>query len=480
MGALATAQNDGQVLAQENPAVVVWRLAWPAVALNSLQVINQLLDRGFIGHLTVPAMTGHGGAINVMFLMFSLAISVAMGATAIVSRAFGAEDHKEVRHASRESLLLAVWFGIALGLITALGARSMSEFILPRSDHEAIRQMTRFLIAYGLGMPAISVIQTLAGCLRGVGDTKSPMVISGVQILLHITLNVLLIFPTRSVFGVTIPGAGLGLTGAAAALSTSATLAAIGYIVYTRRTPLGKLSPFGVPGGSYVVRIMRVAVPASVQAVLRVFSLTAFTLILGLIPDGSVAIAGMSLAFGIEGIIIMPAFGLSAASGALVGQSLGMKRPDRAEQLGWTAGHHAGLVTLALAIPIFFAAPAIAGAMLPDKPEVLIQGVTLMRLLCLTEVGFAYGVTMQGAMQGAGDTLRPLWIVIITQWGLRVPMALLLAIKPGTPIFLGLVCPIGANMGPLGGWIAMAATQGLGGILSCIFFKQGAWKLKKV
>jgi Na+-driven multidrug efflux pump len=73
--------------ASEHPVRVVWALAWPAVALNSLQVVNTLLDRGFIGHLPAAALTAHGGATNIMFMMFSLAVAVSTGATALVSRA---------------------------------------------------------------------------------------------------------------------------------------------------------------------------------------------------------------------------------------------------------------------------------------------------------------------------------------------------------------------------------------------------------
>ena len=152
----------------ENATRIIWRLAWPAVALNSLQVVNNLLDRLFIGHLDGSAMTAHGGAINVMFLMFSLAFSMGTGATALVSRAFGAGARLEYRRASRQAFRLAAILGLLLGIITALLALPAANAILPADDPAAIRQMAAFVAIFGAGIPAMCMILTLAGSLRGI------------------------------------------------------------------------------------------------------------------------------------------------------------------------------------------------------------------------------------------------------------------------------------------------------------------------
>jgi len=216
------------------------------------------------------------------------------------------------------------------------------------------------------------------------------------------------------------------------------------------------------------------------MATLRVMSLTVFTIILAMVPNASIAIGAMSTGFAIESVMFMPSFGLSVAAGALVGQSLGMKRPDRAERLGWIAAHHGALVTLSLAVPIFFAAPSIAGTLLGDKPEMIAEAVRLIRYLCATEVLFAYAMVAFGAMQGAGDTVRPMWVSIFALWGVRVPLAFVLALPAGFPIASWLKMPIGLGLGANGAWISMALTQGLQGVLALFLFKQGAWKTKKV
>ncbi len=478
--------DDAGFAPKENAVSVVWKLAWPAVALNSLQVINQLLDRGFIGHLPAAALTAHGGAINVMFLMFSLAMAVATGATALVSRAFGAENPAEYRLASDQSIRIAILSGFIMAGLTALTASAAAHVVLPADDKESIHLMTRFVLVYSTCLPPIYAIQSLAGSLRGIGDTKSPMYISGLQILIHMTLNCLLIFPTRHVqlFGsgavLVLPGAGLGLVGAATSLSISAWISATIYMIFLKRTPLGGVSGFRLPEVHWFSRVMKIAVPAALMATLRVLSLTVFTIILAMVPGASVAIGSMSTGFAIESVMFMPSFGLSVAAGALVGQSLGMRRPDRAERLGWIAAHHGAMVTLTLAVIIFLGAHNIATVLLGDKPEMIAESVRLIRYLCTTEALFAYGMVIFGAMQGAGDTTRPMWVSIFALWGVRVPVAFILALPSGFHVTPWLTVPIGMGLGANGAWIAMAATQGLQGVLALILFKQGAWKTKKV
>jgi Na+-driven multidrug efflux pump len=250
--------------------------------------------------------------------------------------------------------------------------------------------------------------------------------------------------------------------------------------MFVRRTPLGGLGGLHLPQWSWVVRILRIALPAALQATLRVLSLTAFTVILAMVPGGSTAIGAMSTAFGIESVMIMPSFGLAVSAGALVGQSLGMGRPERAERLGWVAANHGALVTLALAVPTFLFAPGIASVMLGDKPDMIGEAVTLIRYLSATEMLFSYAMVVIGAMQGAGDTVRPMWVTICSLWGIRVPLAIALALPVGFPLFAGLKMPIGWGLGANGAWVSMAITQGIQGIIAPLLFKQGAWKTKKV
>ena len=166
--------------------------------------------------------------------------------------------------------------------------------------------------------------------------------------------------------------------------------------------------------------------------------------------------------------MFMPAFGLSVAAGALVGQSLGAKDPDRAERLGWIAGHYAALVILALSVPIFIGAPQIAALLTGgDKPGVALEAANYIRILIATEVMFGYAMVLIGAMQGAGDAKRTMWITIATLWAIRVPLAVVLTLPA-----LGL--------GSTGGWIAMSLSQVAQGLFAMVYWKRGMWKTVEV
>jgi len=448
-------------------AKVVWALAWPAVALNSLQVVNALLDTKFVGALQSAALTAVGASTTVVFLLFSMAMALGAAPTALVSRAFGAGQTEEMRRATRQSLAVALVAGVGFAVLGSFGAWVAARLLIPSNDPEAQRLMVQYLHAWSFGLPAIFIIQTLAASLRGIGDTKSPMVISGLQIVLHIALNYLLIFPARTTSaGFVIPGAGLGLVGAGAALAISAWVAAVIYLVWTTKTPLGNCLRLTLPRLDWTKRILRIALPAAVQSVVRVSSLGAFTMVLAFATNASVAIAALRAGFSIEAIMFMPSFGLAVAAAALVGQSLGMKDPARAERLGWTAAHLGGIVTLALSIPIFLLAPGIAAGLVEQKPLISAEAAGLIRWLCVTEVFFAYAMVLIGAIQGAGDTVRPLYLTIVCMWLLRVPLAWLLTSPAG--------------LGSHGAWISMSLTQGVQGVLAIVLFKQGKWKHQQV
>lgn len=447
----------------------VWTLAWPAVALNVMQVFNTLLDNFFVGHLSENNLTAYGAVTSVMFLMFSLAMSIGTAATALVSRAYGAGNQEEYRAATRQALAWATVLGIFFAICGGLMAPYTASLLVPQGNSEAADIMARYQLIYACGIPGFFVVQALAGCLRGVGDTKSPMFISGVQIVLHMILNLFLISPSKS----GIPGIDMGLMGAATALSVSAWLSAGLYLVFAAKTKLGKVSILNMPQKEWGHRLLKIAIPTATMSVLRVASLFVFQVVLKYSFDGGAAIAGMRTGFALESIMFMPAFGLSMAATALVGQSLGMQKPDRAEKLAWTAAHHAAIVTLCLVVPTYFLAPQIVATMVQDKTEVIKQAVMLIRYLCVTEVFFAYAMVMIGAMQGAGDAKRPLWITIVCLWFLRVPLATILALGPPHLV-------VGFALGASGAWIAMSVTQALQGMLAMWAFKQGAWKTMKV
>lgn len=448
--------------------VVLWQLAWPAVLLNSLQTINSLLDGYFVEKLDPAALTAVGSATPVVFLFGSLTFMMGTAATALVSRFFGAQDTPLMREAARKALSLSFYVGILLAAVAIPCGPLFSALLVPAGNPEAGRLMAMYLGIFALALPALNLIQTLAGAMRGVGDTVSPMVLSGLQILLHICLNYLLIFPSHDLGFVVLPGAGWGLAGAGASLTISAWVAALLYALWAGRSRLGVGLSVALPGWEWTQRLLKIAVPSGMLSLLRVTSLMAFTAILARTPDGSTAVGAMRLGFSIESMAFMPAFGLAMAASALVGQSLGAGDPARAQRLGWLAGHHAAVISTTVSIFLILFAPQVAGTVASTHPEVAQEVSRYLYYICATQTFFAYAMVMVSAMQGAGDTLRPMWLTLVSMWLIRVPLAAALAL------------PLGLAMGASGCWLSMSFTQTIQGILAMVMFQQGRWKSVRV
>lgn len=462
----------------EHAAKIVWALAWPAVALNSLQTINSLLDSYFVQGVENggAALTAMGSVTAVMFLFGSMTMMMGTAATAIVARFYGAQEEAEVRKSSQQTLSVSFYLGLLLTALAIPASFAAAKIFVPQANIEAQRLAVQYLVIFALGLPALNLIQGLAGCLRGIGDTKSPMYLSGFQILLHIILNYLLIAPGHQIGPIFLPGANWGMPGAAAALTISAWISAGLYLFWASRTAIETGLRFPLPESSWVVRILRIAVPSGVLNIVRVTSLMAFTAILGQVPNSSAALGGLRPGFSIEAMAFMPAFGLAISASALVGQSLGMKNPERANKLAWTAAHHAAVVSTVMAVFLFIFAQPLAHAMLDHQPAAAEMSASYIRYIALTEVFFAYGMVMVGGMQGAGDTVVPLWLNLGVMWGIRVPTAAILALAPGQ-MFMG---SPGFSLGADGCWIAMSATQLVLGITAMILFKRGRWRTARV
>lgn len=442
----------------------VWRLAWPSVTTMLLQTVNGLLDVFFVGHLPnskqALAATGIGG--QVFFLLISLAMGISVGTTALVARFTGAQQPEDAEHATAQSLTLSAVLGLVFGLLFWLGRKTIVGWMLngPGSA-ESAALCVQFLTIALLSTAPLFVLNTLMGAFRGLGDTRTPMRIQFAMIATHITLNVLLI---NGRFG--FPH--LGVRGAATALAASVFVGTFIYLVaLVKQTPLvGALHPRGLKlERVWAERILKIGLPASVQAVIRSLGMMSFTTLLARSAEGATSVAALQIGMRAESIAFMPGFGYSVAAAALVGQSLGARDPERAEKAGWAATYQSILVMSVMATVFYIFAPFLSGLFTSDT-TVQQMGVDYLRINAFCEPFLALGMALNGALQGAGDTLRPTYITFLTMWVLRLPLA----------YWLMFSCHLQSR----GAWLSMMITTTVGGILTALLFRAGKWKRIKV
>ncbi|HSV74640.1 MAG TPA: MATE family efflux transporter [Chthonomonadales bacterium] len=437
---------------------VVWGVAWPSVLTFSLMTSNSILDRMFVGWLGRDALAAVGVGGQVLFLLVSVSMAITTGTTAIVARFIGAGQLQDARRATGQSLALGVVTG-AVGMAAAYaGSAALLDAI--NLAPEAERACRAFLHTALLGTVPMFLLNVMSAALRGLGDMRTPLKVMLAANAVHLVGNWTLMlgnwgFPR------------LGVAGGGIALSASHVVALAVMWVYLRRSPLrgSESLSMTVLRVDWAKRILRIGIPAAVTALLRITSLLGFTKILAATREGTNAVAALPIGLTAESIAFMPGFGFSVAASALVGQRLGAQDPKGAERYAWSATWMAVLTMSAMGAVFFLAAEPFARLFTSD-PRVLPVAVSYLRIMAISEPFLALGMVLTGALQGAGDTMRPTVLTAIIFWGLRIPLAHLLAIVLGWQA--------------AGAWTAMAISTVVGGLLTVLLFRDGRWKRVRV
>jgi Na+-driven multidrug efflux pump len=180
---------------------------------------------------------------------------------------------------------------------------------------------------------------------------------------------------------------------------------------------------------------------------------------------GSDAVAGYTIAIRLLIFFLMPAWGLSNAAATLVGQNLGAKQPERAEQSVWKAAQYNAIFLAAVSLLFVIGAEFFVGLITQD-PNVIKTAVTALRVISIGYIFYGVGMVMINAFNGAGDSRTPTWINLFWFWVFQIPVAYLLS---------GVL-----KMGSTGIFITIVITEGFVSITSVIIFRKGKWKLIKI
>ncbi|MDQ2800981.1 MAG: MATE family efflux transporter [Armatimonadota bacterium] len=455
--------SEGVIAAETKQRLhrAVWLLAWPSVITMLLQTGNSFLDRFFVGSLGSDTLAAVGVGGMLMFLLFSVGMSIGIGTTALVARFTGANQHDDATLAANQS----VWLG---GIASVVCVAVMLPLRVPLVHALGINASASALSATYLGMtilgvPALFLMLILSSVFRGLGDTVTPLrVMVGVNII-HLGGDWLLIFGHWG-----FPR--MGLLGGATALVASQIVGAGLYLFYLRRSPVaGLMTRLRRLDLGWARRILNIGIPALWQNLSRILSMLAFTAVLARSADGTPAAAALTIGLTSESIAFMPGFAFSMAASTLTGQNLGAGNPRRAEQAAWAALQQGLLVMILMGAVFYICAYPFAHLFTNSPnvdPHVVPLAVAYLRVSALVEPFLALGMILTGALNGAGDTKAPAWASVITMWVIRLPLAYLAAHVWG--------------LGARGAWWAMAAGTVSGGIAAYALFKWGRWKQTKV
>lgn len=399
---------------------VILTLAWPTMLEQLLQTAVQYVDTAMVGALGTDATAAVGATTTVNWLVGSTISALGVGFLSYISQANGAGDRQASRRASAQAVLAVLAVGT---LFTAL-TLSLSRFVpVWMQVDNAIRPLAaRYFFILYTPMLARTATILFGTVLRAAGDTKTPMRVGLLVNLVNVTLNFLLIYPTRTVAAGTlalwIPGAGLGVTGAAIA---SAIAFAVGGICMTAalwRHPT--VSPKGQrlrPDPTVLRPCLKVAFPNALQRFGTSFGYVAFASMVNSL--GEVATAAHTIANTVESAFYIPGYGMQTAAATLSGNALGARDAARLRSLSRTLlGLELLLMTLSGGL-LFVSAPTMMGLFSKDA-RVIALGVTVLRMVALSEPFYGISIIVEGMMQGLGKTVMPFVSNLIGMWAIRI------------------------------------------------------------
>ena len=463
---------------EENLRKRLWSLAWPAILGNISQTLLNLVDTLMVGHVSAIAVGAVGLGGQISWFMFPIMMSVSVGTLALVARFVGAKDFEKAELVLEQSLYLAFLLGIPVFLFGWFLGDDVLRIMGARGETFSLAYS--YLRVLFLFYPIRFVGFTFFSALRGAGDTKTPMKLGIMMNIINATLDYLLIYGKLG-----FPR--LGPVGAAWASGIGITVSfLIGfYLLLTGRLVL-RLRPSWRFDLSLIERIVRIGIPALVERGL--FSFYNFLYMTIVTRFGSIALSAHQIGLRIESIAYMPAFGFNVASSALVGQSLGAKRPDLAEK---TVKEALKMITAFMSIMaiilILFPRYLVMPFLDPSDPhysEVLRLASIYLIIVGISEIPLGWVFVLSGALRGAGDTKSPMYVTAVSKLLFRILPAYLLGFGFEIPSFkvLGFTFPgfTFGGMGVIAAWIAMSLETFTSAAMYWWIFRRGRWKYVKV
>jgi putative MATE family efflux protein len=431
-------------------------LAVPMVLEMVLESLFAVVDVFWVGRLGANAIATVGLTESLLSLIFAVGIGLSMSTTAMVARRIGEKDPEGAAVAGVQAIVLGLVTSVAIGIPCFIYAPQLLH-LMGASDDIVAMGGGYARIALG-GSGAILMLFLNNAIFRGAGDAAIAMRLLWVSNIINLVLDPCLIFGWG-------PFPRLGVTGAALATLTGRSIG-VGYQFYRllRGTERIRILARQLRVNWHVLlRLVRVSLTGILQFAIAHTSWIGLVRIVSIF--GSAALAGYTIAIRIVVFAILPSWGLSNAAATLVGQNLGAKKPERAEQAVWRTGLYNMLFLGSLGVFfVFFAEPIVR--LFTQDAAVIPLAAKCLRIISYGNIGYAYAMVMLQAFNGAGDTVTPTIVNFFGFWLLEIPLAYWLAIP--------------LRLQSNGVFYSIVIAEGSIALASAVLFKRGKWKMQKI
>ena len=454
--------REGQPLSLRQQLQLTFTLSLPAILANASAMVMQLIDAAMVGQLGADdsASVGLMGTTN--WLFEGVLSAFAAGYAVQVAHLLGAKRNADARQVVRQAIVVCLAFSLLLAGLGLILCKPLPVWLGAESHIRGNASL--YFGTFMLFVPFFMLDIVSSSMLRSSGNMRIPSVLNILMCLLDVVFNFFLIFPTREIIilghPLTMPGAGLGVVGAALGTAIAGlvvSLLMLYYLVF-RSNELKLTQDKGTfkPKWGVFKKSVSISTPMGLQ---HIMMCSASIVITGIVaPLGSIALAANSFGITAESLCYMSGYGIADAATTLIGQSLGAGRKQLTRSFAWITVLSGMTIMGGMAVLMYVFATQLMGFMSP-VPEVVELGARCLRVEAWAEPLFAAAIICYGVFVGAGYTLVPCGINLVSMWIVR----------------LGLSALMVTSMGLYGVWMAMAIELCFRGTVYLLWLSSKRW-----
>lgn len=423
------------------------------IAQQLYNTVDSIVVGKYVGDNALAAVGSAGPVLNLLLVLF---IGISMGASIMVAQYFGAKQREELSHTIGTCILLT---GIATLVIMVLALVIVRPLLHLLNTPESILEWcASYLTILFVGAAGLAYYNILSGILRGLGDAFSALVYLLVATGINIVLDIYFV-----------AGLQMGVSGVALATAIAQAVSAVlCFLKLARMSDIFdlKLSYLRL-SKKYSGNIVRLGLPSGLTQ--AIFSMAMIVVQSLTNSFGETFIAANVIVMRVDGFAMLPNFSFGTAMTTYAGQNVGARAYDRVQKGARQGTMIAVLTTSAITGLILVFGRYLMGVF-TDTAELVTLSMRMMQIIAVGYVAMAVTQSLSGVMRGAGDTMTPMWISLITTVVVRVPVAYGIAYFTRTPelpngrqecIFISLLCS----------WL-------IGAGMTTVLYLRGRWKRK--
>lgn len=394
----------------------IYSMILPVALESTLQMVAGLVMMGMIGRIDAISVSALGIGMRITQMVWALFKGITIGASVYVAQYYGAKEYNKMKHTMQQTILSSILIVVILQIIIYIYAPQLLDIFDP--GPQLLERAITYIRTVSFGLPFLAIMLVVAGMLQGMGNGKTPMMITMIMNIVNIIIGYVLIFGK---FGFS----PMGVKGAAIATALSQFTAAILglYVLMNKNGVLHSYlnKTFFAIDKKKIRDIYKVGLPSSMESMF--WQLAAIILTRAILTYGETAFAAHQLGLQAESISYMPAAGFSVAATSFIGQALGAKDKELAKiYLNQIIKGALYLTTISVIILVFF--PKAVMSLLTDDAEIIRLGSIYLILMGLVQLPQNASGVLMGAMRGAGYTNIPMIVAGTGLWGIRVPSTL--------------------------------------------------------